>query len=282
MKDYAYDIVDERDYSYSELFWNSEYESSDYPEKVILDNCEYQNQGLEDITRNMCVYYSTGHWSNEENYWEGSKVRIDCKELWLKALELWRLDVNKWALVSDWPKTAKDLWFIKWWLKVKNISEIKHSLFNKRPIVVGSKKINWKSWYKKPFVLSGNSWSGHAVLIIWYDDNYEGGCFIIKNSYWKGKYDSWKMYLKYSDFNLLFPSKYSLIDKEDDLLLLKKKIMAKINIPMARAWYELGLWNWERPDAPATREEIVTIILRAIQKGIDKRDIEEILSKQKN
>jgi len=35
---------------------------AELPEKVILDNVEYQNQWLESITRNFCVAYSTSHW----------------------------------------------------------------------------------------------------------------------------------------------------------------------------------------------------------------------------
>jgi len=47
------------------------------------------------------------------------------------------------------------------------------------------------------------------------------------------------MYLKYSDFELLFPSKYSLEDEIDTILLYKDKIMSEINIPMAKVAFEL-------------------------------------------
>ena len=267
MKDYevdaCYDITDERDYTYSDtntLLWGV------LPESYILDNVVYQNQGMEEITKMMCVYYSTWHWINEENFQEWSSVRVINKELWLKALELWRLDVKLGSLVSDWPRTARDEWYIKWWTLVRTVEEMKNSLLSKQPVVVWANKIDWKKWYKSPFIVWGNKWSGHAVLIIWYDDNYEGWCFIIKNSYWTWKYDTGKMYLKYEDFGLLFPSKYSLIDEEDIILKYKKEIMEWINIKKAEDAFELWIWNWLDATKWASREETATMILRAIEK----------------
>lgn len=260
----CYDIQDERDYQYSDVFpllgWVR-------PEKVLLDNVEYENQWLEKVTKMMCVYYSTAHWSNEENFQEWSDVRIAWKSLWLIAFDLGRLDLEKGALVSNGPRTARDEWLISGWVKVKTVDEIKDSLINKRPIVVWSNKINWSTWYNSPYVLWWNKWSGHAVLIIWYDDNYEWGCFVIKNSYGDERFDSGKMYLKYENLWLLFNSKYSLIDEEDPILAYKKKVMENIDLEKAKEGFELGIWNWERPREPISRQETVTVILRALEKA---------------
>lgn len=261
----AYNKKDERDYKYSDIF-KEEMAGQELPTSFILDNVDYQNQWLDEITKMACVYYSSWHGSNEENFQEWSEVRIDNKELAIEAIKLWRLDLARWAAVSDWPRTIRDLWYISWWAMIEDISWAKASIFNKRPIVVWSNKINWNYWDKAPFVLKWPSGSGHAILIIWYDDNLEWGCFIIKNSYWTEKNDWGKFYLRYVDFWLLFLWKYSLIDLPDAILTYKKNIMDNINIPMAKVGFELGLYNWLDSQKSATREETVTMILRTIEK----------------
>ena len=261
-RDYARDTVDERDYEYEAVFWNEVI----LPAICIIDDGDYQNQWLEEITRNMCVYFSNAHWSNIMNHFEGSDVRIQWKDLWLKALELWRLDVDEWAYISDWPRTLRDLWLIKGWVKVSSINSIKSSIVNQRPVAVGSNQIDWKTWYTKPYVLWWPKWGWHAVLIIWYDDSYEWGCFIIKNSYWDEKYDWGKMYLPYKDLDLLFPSRYSLIDEEDELLKYKKETMENIDLELAKEGFELGLWNWLSPRENISRQEAVVVIMRAMEK----------------
>ena len=233
---------------------------------MLLDNVGYQNQWAEYLTRNFCVYYSSAHWSNEENFQEWSVTRVKGKDLWLKAIELDRLDPEVWAYVKDGPKTLKDEWYIKWWALCKTVDEVKQSIYNKRPLVTGSNKINWWTANKAPYVLKGNTWPWHAIAIIWYDDDYEGWCLIIKNSYWDEKFDGGKMYLPYKSFDLLFNSKYSLIDKEDAILSYKKKVMEWINIESAKRAFEEGLWNGERPTDSMTREETAAIIMRAIDK----------------
>jgi hypothetical protein len=260
-QNYCIDKNDERDYKYDEMFfvWTQ------ILSKCILDNVEYQNQWLEEITKQMCVFYSTAHGSNEENFLEWSAVRILWKDLWLKALELWRLDPKVWAYVVEWPRTARDLKLIKWWAKVSTIDEIKDSIINNRPVVVWSNSIKWSKGYESPYVLWGDKGSWHCVLIIWYDDDYEEGCFIIKNSYWKEKYDHGKMYLKYTDLWLLFPSKYSLIDSLDPILEYKKNIMEWIDLEKAVEWFELWLWDGKRAREPISRQEAVTVIMRAIE-----------------
>jgi len=277
--DSCYDIPDERDYKHSEVF-KEEMVGEILPNKCILDNVEYQNQWLETITKMMCVFYSTWHWSNEENFQEWSDVRIICKDFWLQAEKLWRLDITKGAMISDWPRTARDLWYIKGWSLIETVEEAKSSIYNKRPIVVWSNRIKWSLWYNKPFVLWGDKWSAHAIVIIWYDDNYEGGCFVIKQSYWDDRYYEGKQYLKYEDFWLLFPSKFSLIDSEDPILIYKKKIMEWINIPMAKIAFELWLWNWKNSTSSVSREEDVTIALRLAQKILNWEITKELLAQK--
>ena len=68
--DACVDIPDERDFKYSEICWNIE-----LPEEFKIDlDTDYQNQWLEEITKYMCVFFSSTHWVNImnslENCWE--------------------------------------------------------------------------------------------------------------------------------------------------------------------------------------------------------------------
>jgi len=262
--DWCYDEPDERDYEYSDVF---EMAWAVIPPRYILDNVKYQDQWLEKITRHGCVYYSTTHGSNEENYQEWNEIRADAKEIVLTAIEKEMLDPDVWTYVSNWPKLLKQLGYIKGWTKVNTINEIKHSLLHKRPVVVWGNKVVWWSARKAPYVLKKGSWFWHAVVIIGYDDHYEGWCFIIKNSYWIKWYDKWKLYLKYTDLWLLYPSKYSLIDEEDPILNYKKKIMEWINLESAKKFYERGYTNWKDPQKPITREELWATLERILEKN---------------
>jgi len=261
---WCYDEPDERDYEYSDVF---ETAWAEIPPRYILDNVEYQNQWAQDITSHGCVYYSNWHASNEENFQEWSDVRIDNKDLVLVAIKKDMLDPTYWTKTSNWPKLLKILWYISGYTKVNTINEIKHSLLNKRPVAVWSRSLLWASALKPPYVVKWPSWPAHAVVIIGYDDHYEGWCFIIKNSYWDKKYDWGKLYLKYSDLWLLFPSKYSLIDEKDPILAYKKKIMEWITLESAKKFVERGYTNWKDPQKPISREELRATLERILEKN---------------
>ena len=250
------DIPDERDYIYPETAWNIE-----LPEEFIIDDInDYQNQWLEIITKMMCVFYSTTHGcnilNNLENVWEWD---LSWKELWLKALELWRLDLKYWAAIQNWPKTARDELNIKGWFLV-NQNSIKQAIFDWHPVVVGSNSLDWSKT-----TLESKSTTWHAILIIGWNKTW----FIIKESYWKLKRDNGKQYLPYNLFNNLFISKYALIDTENILITYRKNIMEWINIEKAKEAFTLGIWNGLNPTKPASREETATMILRAIEKFKD-------------
>ena len=278
----VYDIPDERDYRYDTIFWIQK----TYPRKYIMDKWIYQNQWLEEITKMMCVFYSTAHWNNEQNIIEWSKVRINWKDFWLQAKENKLLNPKKWALLKNWPAFAKTLKYISWYSLVQELEEIKDSIINNRPIVVWTNKANWKTTRKVPYTLELWTSYWHAFVIVWYDDDYEWWCLICKNSYWKEVYDNWKFYIRYSDFKeILFYSKYSLIDEIDPILIYKKNIMENINIPMAKVWFELWIWNWKDATEEITREKCVTVVLRAIEKfekwEINAEMIEKLLTEIK-
>jgi len=277
-KNALYDVPDERDYKYELVFWTQK----KYPKKYLMDKWIYQNQTLEEITKNMCVFYSTAHGNNEQNIIEWSKTRISWKKFWLLAKQKNLLNTKTWTLLKNWPILAKTLKYISWYSLVLELNEIKDSLVNNRPIIVWTNKGDWNTTKKAPFILKKWSGYGHAFVIIWFDDEYEWGCLICKNSYWKDYQDNWKFYIKYSEFKeILLYSKYSLIDEVDPIIKYKKKIIDNINIPMAKVWFELWIWNGKDAKKSMSREEVVTVVLRAIEKlekgQISGKRIEELL-----
>ena len=259
--DYAIDIPDERDWEYNAIFGADPILPSFY----IIDDGEYQNQKLEEVTRYMCVFYSSSHGSNIQNYIEGGLTRIGGKELWLIALEKNLLDPKAWALIQSWPKLLKAEGYIDWWAKVSTMEEIRGAICNHRPIIVWSNKIDWKVAKASPFIATEGVSYWHAFIIIWYDDDDE--LLICKNSYWNEVFDEGVFYIKYSEYSqILFPSKYAIIDSKDAILEYKEKVMEGINIEKAKEAFEKGLWNWENATQTASREEVATMVLRGLEK----------------
>lgn len=261
MIDYAIDVPDERDFEYEAVFGANEV----LPSICIIDDEDYQDQSLEEITKYMCVFYSSAQGSNIQNHFEGSKVRVGGKELWLIALEDWLLDPKAWAAIQSWPKLLRNEGYIDWWAKLSTMDGIRSSIYNQRPIVVWSNKIKWSDARVDPFIATLGESYGHAFIIIWYDDIERH--LICKNSYWDEKYDWGLFYLDYDNYNeILFPSKYSLLDSADPILDYKRKIMEEINIDKAKEAFEKGLWNGLNATQTASREEVATMVLRGLEK----------------
>lgn len=261
MIDYAIDVPDERDYEYEAIFGADE----GLPSICIIDDLDYQDQSLEQITKYMCVFYSSAQGSNIQNHFEWSKVRVWGKELWLIAIDEGLLDIKAWAYIQSWPKLLRDEGYIDGWAKVNTIDTIRSSIYNQRPIVVWSNKVNWSDARVDPFIATLGDSYWHAFIIIWYDDIARQ--LICKNSYWDEKYDGWLFYISYDNYNeILYPSKYSLLDSKDPILEYKAKIMEWINIEKAKEAFELWLWNGKNATQTASREEVATMILRGLEK----------------
>ena len=213
----------------------------------------------------MCVFYSSAHGSNIQNFYEWSEVRIAGKALWLIALNQKLLDPKRGAAIQSGPALLKSEGYIDWWAKVHTIEAIKNSIFNYRPILVGTNNINWAETRKAPFIATAKGSYGHAFVIIGYDDIERQ--LICKNSYWTEKYDGWLFYISYENYStILFPSKYSIIDSKDEIITYKEKIMEWINIGKAKEAFEKGLWNGKDATEAASREEVATMILRGLEK----------------
>ena len=261
-QDMSYDNADERDYNYNELFWEGD---KSLPATWVINDDKYQTQWAESITSHMCVFYSASHGSNIQNFYEWSKSRVAGKVLWLIALERKLLDPKRGAAIQSGPALLKSEWHIDGWAKVHTIEDIKDSLFNYRPVLVGSNNINRSETRKAPFVAIPKSSYGHAFVIIGYDDIERQ--LICKNSYWTEKYDGWLFYISYENYtSILFPSKYSIIDSKDEIIAYNKKIMEWINIEKAKEAFEKGLWNGKDATGTASREEVATMILRGLEK----------------
>lgn len=224
--DGAYDSLDNRNYSY-EIIAGS-INPTELPRSFILDDSLLQNQWYGRY-KYWCVGFGTSNAIREMNNALGYDVswivkwEVICEEMIHDGL----LDVNFGAYAIDGPKTAKKLWWITWFTQVDNVLQIKHSIFNKRPIVTGTNKANWNLTNTYPFILrylSSSYW--HITTIIWYNDDLHGWVFICENSYWDYNGNSWRFYLRYEDINrILFNTKLSLFtDKEDQFNKMKLEI----------------------------------------------------------
>jgi len=257
MKNACYDVPDERDYKHSDVCW-TEY---NLPKKAIIDDIEdYQNQWAEEVTHYACAFFSTVHWVNILNdiewVWEWN---VSWKDISIIAIDKWLLKQNFWAAIQSWPKLLKTLKHIKGWDLCENIEDVKHSITIWRPVIIWSNLLD----FNKTIIEAKPSY-WHAILVIWYDDDKQQ--LIIKESYWKTSYDKWLQYLPYNLFDKLFLSKYSLIDRENSILTYKKQIMNNIDLEWAKILFDKWIWNWLNPKDNMSRQEVMQVLYRVIEK----------------
>ncbi len=258
----CHDVIDERDYEYQEVFWTIS--EDNIPDEYYIDDGDLQDQTK--WYPYGCVFFAQSQADNIMNFYEGSDLRNKWWELCDYAKSKNLFDPEYGALIINGPKVWLMLWFLSWYTKVSSLNEIKHSIANKRPVQVGSNKIAWDSWNSENwFTISWWDSYGHSVIITWYSDKTKK--LRIKHAY--KKWDSGFQYLNYSDLELLYPSRYSLIDKEDEkILAYKKSIMDNIKIEKAKTAFTNWFWNWTDPQENASREEVATMIQRAYEKLI--------------
>lgn len=251
--------IDERNIQYSEVVGGME----TLPVSMYLNDWELQDQQKEGWTYG-CVFYSDSHGSNIMNFIEGSTIRSKWSEMCNYAVENGYLDPKAGASIISWPKVGTKMGYLDGYAIVSTLEEIKHSIAHKRPVQVGSNKIDWFSANQdNGWTVSAGASYGHSIILDWYDDIKQQ--LRIKQSY--NKWDNWHQYLNYSDLWLLYPTRFSLIDKEDPIIsLYKKQIMENITIDSAKQAFEAGIWNWLNPKNPASREEVAAMIFRAINK----------------
>ncbi len=111
--------------------------------------------------------------------------------------------------------------------------------------------IDWEDFSKNWWHLVRCNIGDKAIHI---DDNY----------FWKKKYNTyinnklWKLVNK----GIFFPSAYLFLKDNT----MKDKIRDNIDIPKAIEAMDKWFWNWLNPRQSMSRQEVVTVILRAIEK----------------
>jgi C1A family cysteine protease len=95
------------------------------------------------------------------------------------------------------------------------ISKIKKAIANKNPVLMGLHKFTSLN-YDKDFVWVPNSGSsGHAMVIVGYDNNKAGGAFEVMNSHGYNFGNKGFFWIKYADFLKQASSLYLMIDKRE-------------------------------------------------------------------
>jgi len=250
IENWAKDFADDLVYKYPRMW-----AEIDLPSYVLLDTDEVQDQKA-DWYKMWCVNYSISEASNylnlkNTNGWD------------LCDISTTRDDVY-WDYVINWAKLAKKEWIIKAYFQVDSLYEIKLSLFEKNPVHSWSNKIDRSTIINSPYVASWTGWPWHSFHIIGFDDSEEH--LICKNSWWEKRYDQGKFYISYDKYNkLLFHTRLSIIETEDSLIALRKKIMEEITLESAKHFVERGYSNWERPSDNITRQELWATIERVLK-----------------
>jgi len=245
-------VPDDRDYTCEMLFGYAE----ELPSYVLLSNNEIQNQRYEDPYG--CVFYSSSDSSNTMNFFEKSWIKITGHELCKIAIEKWVLDVNAWAYWEDWPKLLRELWYISYYGRCRSLEDIKLSLHNKRPVVTGSNTIDWNKSLQNNFTAIYGLNYGHFFTIMWYDDSKQR--LICENSYWKDEWDNGYFYINYSDYSLLYNSKFTMNDT-----LNPNVIRDAITIEDAKLFFDRWYTSWTNPTAPITRQECFALLERVMK-----------------
>ena len=99
-----------------------------------------------------------------------------------------------------------------------DILAIKQNLAQGAPIVIGmqvggtfmSRMLGQSTWYPSQRDYSLRGFSGHAMTVIGYDDNREGGAFHIMNSWGQDWGNRGKAWVKYKDFEYFVKEAYGL------------------------------------------------------------------------
>lgn len=256
----AIDIPDERDYSYEELLWSWILgDKIEFPK----DKLKVYNQSIERIMRMSCTRVGLWHIINAQNLIQNWTATLDYKEFWERHLEIEPSAESNWASLQGALDQAVKEWLIGWYFKCTTISWMHDALDRWYFIYTWSANWDWS------FVRSNNEYRTRT------DDKFVWHAFCLSgkeellNSYWE---KDWYSKIDKSFYNSLY-TKYAILPVEEYNLVdnYKKEIMSKINIPLAKVGFELWVWNWLDADKPITREEAVTVILRALEKFDEKK-----------
>lgn len=203
---------------------------------------------------------------NEANFIEAERnglkeffTELQIHELIPDAIKRGFAPLIGWSLQGA-AKMYKDLGYTTGYTNVQTSMQAKIALAEGRLIVVGTRLFDWKKTYtnKDALVYKGEGY-GHSFCICGYDDELHGGCWILKNSYGTKVPLDGLHYLKYTDWDLLFQTKYIYHDADDKDTM--KKLAKKKRLEEA---LKLGFWNGRDADKFATRFEAAQVVLRKL------------------
>lgn len=143
---------------------------------------------------------------------------------------------------------------------ITSVEAMKQALYERQLIQIATGKINWLATVRDNdnVIVPGQCYN-HSMAIEGYDDDLHGGCFIIRNSLGEfGKYRG-RHFLKYTDFWILFPSKYAYIDKNNKEMIEQYKAYVKVERAI-----NAGFMTRTRLDDYATRSEAAIVIKNVV------------------
>lgn len=244
---------DERDYR----LW-LDIDISKLPKSTINDDWIIQDQDEAGYPM-WCVHFSSSMNDNHANWRDWISKRSKWKD-WCEASPTF--SPTNWDYINAWPLTMKNLAHIKWFFNIQSLAETMYWSSKWYIIHCWSNTINWWDTRRNNWVAVINKWSWHAFQIIWYDEDY----VLCKNSYKAFPYFK----IRKEDFDrALYPNKYVF---ENDTTILdnhKKNIMKDLKLDSAKLAFLLGLTNWERPNENITREEVMAMSFRVLEKFIN-------------
>ena len=200
---------------------------------MLSYNEQVQDQSLPNTpsTKMACGSYAMAHCINQS---------IEKLMHELKGNALWAefVDYFKWSYADKGVDPVKDgswlqdqIWFarernhIAGWIQVTTTKHLKENIYRGRPIITGSKYINWKKTREsadKVAVVENTVQSGHFFAIVGWD----GDKLICMNSYGKDAYDKGFFYIDMDDWYSLY-TMYAIIF-DDDTIQKWKQMRDKI------------------------------------------------------
>ena len=254
-----HDEPDVRDYLREEL----EIGGGMLPEAVDWFVTPVQNQRWSNRTLNACWSFSNSHAINignwiEWTYWLSPKTTTTGSDLWERQLTNYRGSLTEGSRLQDNVKQAKDEGYISWYVLCRSKEKIQEALAKKRTIQTGSRNIRYDLIGKDNIAVRGE-WPGHLFCL----EGYNKIGFIARDSSWPDRWDNGRFIIPYDMFDVLY-SCYAIIDMENKDLIDKvaqdRELLDKAK--------ELGIWNGRRPTDPATREEVVLMLMRQKEKDL--------------
>lgn len=213
-----------------ELMWANK----EIPSKYVLNDNYLQDQSLLEETAYMCTAFANTSWANEILHKRLNPTKYNGLKLWAYMVWKWLLDTKAWAYIIDAVKSSKEMWIINGYTTVRTLEEIKSAIANDRPVVCGSNKINRKLTFPAPYIAVRWDSYWHCFFISWYDD--EKQVLICENSYWI-LFDKGRFYIKYSDIDILFPSKFAIYIDDTNFNKLNELIK------QAKKWGNIEFYN---------------------------------------